>query len=596
MSGLPATLTEALERAATGSRYGFTHLVDERRDPQFVSYGALWGRATRLAAALQERGARQGDRVALILPDSIEFIDVMFACLLAGVIAVPMYPPMNLAQLEVWLAGCGHTLRQAGCCLVVTDGQVRPLLGTVLSSTPGLRGVETCAALLARVAPDARHRAPTIRPDDVAFLQFTSGSTSRPKGVMLSHANLLANIRVIMGGLGVAPDAEWRGVSWLPLYHDMGLIGFVLTPTVLGTVDVTLISPLAFLKRPSLWLRQLSERRAHITFAPNFAYGLANTRVKDAEIVGIDLTDLKVAGCGAEPIQRQTLQAFASRYAAYGLQPGALLPCYGMAEHCLAVSFSGLGRGVRADVVDPHALSAGEAIPPAGDAVLEVVSCGPAFEGHAVRVVDEEGAVLPEGRVGQLQLSGPSVMQGYWGDPERTAQALADGWLSTGDLGYLKGGEIHVTGRIKDLIIVYGRNFYPSDLEWQASKVEGVRRGNVVAFGLADASIGRERVVMVVESRELADPDALRDAVTAAVLEALSLRVDDVLIVPPGTLPKTSSGKLQRARTAELYASGKLGKTASGKLALATQLLASRWSYLKAGLRRAAPEPEGTDV
>lgn len=594
---LAPTLTAALEQAADRDDLGFNHLSDEG-PARFVSYAELATRARRLAAALQAVGLRQGDRVALILPDSVEFIETIFGCMAAGIIAVPMYPPANLAQLQVWLSGCGHTLRQSSCRLVITDGQVRPLLGTLLRATPSLRGVETLPTLRAAVAPDATPRTPRITPDDVAFLQYTSGSTSRPKGVTLTHGNLLANTAAIGTGLGLSRYEERPGVTWLPLYHDMGLIGNVFTSVVYALRSVTFIAPLLFLKRPSIWLRQVSERRAGFIFAPNFAYGLATTRVKDHELVGLDLSCLVAAGCGAEPIQRATLQAFADRYAPYGFKRRAFLPCYGLAEHSLAVTFAGLDDDLRVDRVDPTALAEGTARPPEGDGALEVVSCGRPFDGHALRIVDEAGQRLPDGEVGQIELSGPSVMRGYWEDPARTAASLKDGWFSTGDLGYLKEGELYVTGRIKDLIIVNGRNFYPSDLEWQASQVAGVRRGNVVAFGAQDPDLGRERVVMAVECREPERAEEIRGAVTAAVLTALSLRVDEVLLLPPGSLPKTSSGKLQRARTAALYSTGALGQRGTGKLGVALQLIASRWGYLTAGVRRRAPptrETRGSD-
>ena len=581
---LAPTLTAALDQAADRDDLGFNHMSDEG-PARFLSYAELATRARRVASALQAAGLRQGDRVALILPDSVEFIEAIFGSMAAGIIAVPMYPPMNLAQLQVWLSGCGHTLRQAGCRLVITDATVRPLLGTLMGAAPELRGVETLPTLLANTPPDATPREPRITPDDVAFLQYTSGSTSRPKGVTLTHGNLLANTAAIGAGLGLSRHDERAGVSWLPLYHDMGLIGCVFTPVVHALRSVTLIAPLLFLKRPSIWLRQISERRAAFTFAPNFAYGLANTRVKDRELTGLDLSSLIAAGCGAEPIQRATLQGFADRYAPYGFRRRAFLPCYGMAEHSLAVTFVSLDDDLRADRLDPTA--------------LEVVSCGRPFPGHQLRIVDEAGQRLPEGQVGQIELSGPSVMRGYWEDPERTAASLKDGWLSTGDLGYLKDGELYVTGRIKDLIIVHGRNFYPSDLECMASQVPGVRRGNVVAFGLMDPALGRERVVLVVEVREPERAEEIRAAITAAVLETLSLRLDEVLLLAPGCLPKTSSGKLQRARTAQLYQEGTLGQTGTGKLGVALQLVASRWGYLKAGVRRLDPnrrDPRGSDV
>jgi fatty-acyl-CoA synthase len=270
-----------------------------------------------------------------------------------------------------------------------------------------------------------------VKPDDVAFLQFTSGSTSRPKGVTLTHANLMANIAAIGGvqrGLGI--NGEAYGVSWLPLYHDMGLIGFVFTPVVHKARGVQFISPLMFLKRPSVWLRQLSECEGTITFAPNFAYGLCTTRVKEAELTGVDLSSVKVAGCGAEPIQYATLRAFADRYAPYGFKSTAFLPCYGMAEHSLAITFIDLHADIQADRVDAASLAQKTAEPAReGEPAVEVVNCGRPFAGHELRIVDAAGLPLPDRKVGQIQLRGPSVMQGYWNDPERTAEVMrAAGW------------------------------------------------------------------------------------------------------------------------------------------------------------------------
>jgi fatty-acyl-CoA synthase len=596
----PLTLTAALAAVAGRESTGFSHLVHEKQPATFVSYAAMWRRAQRCAAAIQALGVRPGERVGLILPDSAEFIDSIFGVMLAGGIAVPIYPPMNLGQFDAYLGNTTHILRQAGCSAVITDAKVRPILGKLMTGVPGLRAIETHEAALKLVAETAEPAGVRVRPDDVAFLQFTSGSTSRPKGVTLTHANLMANIAAIAGGLNITQDSS--GVSWLPLYHDMGLIGFVFAPIVNATRGILFISPLMFLKRPSVWLRQLSEFKGSITFAPNFAYGLCTTRVKDSELEGIDLSSVEVAGCGAEPIQHATLRAFADRYAAYGLRSSALLPCYGMAEHTLAVTFMAIEDELRADRVAAASLAEGRPLPADADGpVVEVVCCGRPFSGHALRIVDADGQPLPGREVGQIELQGPSVMQGYWNDPERSAAALHDGWLRTGDLGYVHDGELYVCGRVKDLIIIHGRNYYPQDLEWQASQVEGVRRGNVVAFGLPHPELGREYVVVAAElasrpsgsgsgapADDPAAEETLRHEIGAQILAALSLKVDEVVLLAPGSLPKTSSGKLQRRKTAEMFAEGKLGKSGgpASKLGLLKHLAASRWSFIKASFGR----------
>jgi len=586
------TLTAALLGVADDEARGYSHLTSEKEPARQVSYAALYRRARRFAAALQGLGVQRGDRVGLILPDSAEFIDGIYGAMLAGAIAVPIYPPMNLGQFDAYLGNTTHILRQAGCTVIITDAKVRPILGKLLTSVPRVRTIETYAGAIKGVTESAAPTEVDVRPDDVAFLQFTSGSTSRPKGVTLTHANLMANIAAIggaQGGLGITGEAY--GVSWLPLYHDMGLIGFVFTPVVHRAKGVRFISPLMFLKRPAVWLRQISECRGSITFAPNFAYGLCTTRVKEAELTGVDLSSLVVAGCGAEPIQVATLRAFADRYAPYGFRSTAFLPCYGMAEHSLAITFIDLHADLTADRIDAASLAQKTAAPAReGEPAVEVVNCGRPFAGHGLRVVDPAGQPLPDREVGQIQLQGPSVMQGYWNDPERTAEALRGGWLATGDLGYTVDGELFVCGRIKDLIIVHGRNYYPQDIEWQASQVEGVRRGNVIAFGVQPHGEDREHVVVAAEVRQLpedpAEQDVLRGKISAEVLAGLSLRVDVVLLLPPGALPKTSSGKLQRSKAAELFVSGELGKGTqqAGALGLIKHLAASRWNFIKASL------------
>ncbi|MDC0670174.1 fatty acyl-AMP ligase [Nannocystis radixulma] len=578
----PETLTQALDGAAEGrADGGYSHLVQEKDPVKLFSYAETARRARRFGAALQAAGVRAGERVGLILPDSSEFVEAIYGAMYAGAIPVPVYPPMNLGQFEGYLANTTHILRQAGCALVVTDGKVRPILGKLMSNVPSVRAVEVYQSFVKQVDERAAPIGVDVRPDDVAFLQFTSGSTSRPKGVTLTHANLIANIEAL--GAGLLADRETLGLSWLPLYHDMGLIGFVFAPAVLQVRGVQFMSPLLFLKRPALWLRQLSERQANITFAPNFAYGLCTTRIKDHELQGVDLSHVRVAGCGAEPIQYDTLKAFADRFAAWGFNRTAFLACYGMAEHSLAVTFVGLEEDLRADTVDPEKLVHGEAAASAADDALKVVCCGRAFPEHGLRIVDAEGQPLPDRRVGQIELRGPSVMRGYWGDAERTMQVLKDGWLATGDLGYLADGELYVCGRIKDLIIIHGRNYYPQDLEWQASQVEGVRRGNVVAFGIEDASLGRERVIVAAEVRT-PHADDLRDKIAAKILETLALKPDEVVLLGPGSLPKTSSGKLQRHKTSELYRDGQLGKGAikAGTLDVIKHLATSRWGYIRA--------------
>jgi fatty-acyl-CoA synthase len=591
--GTAKTLVESLRDVAGVTDRGYTHIVDEKKPSEFVSYADMWRRASRVAAALQERGLRKGDRLGLILPDSSQFIDAIYGAMIAGIVPVPVYPPMNLGQLDGYLLNTAHILGRAGCKLVLTDDRVRPILGKILDAAPSIRAIETMARLVAGVGADATPRAVDVFPTDIAFLQFTSGSTARPKGVTLTHENLVANMEAIGGASGISINPDSLGFSWLPLYHDMGLIGFVFTPVHNKAKGVHFMSPLMFLKRPSSWLKGISQARANVTFAPNFAYGLAVSRVKPEEVLGVDLSCLHVAGCGAEPIQFGTLRAFADRYRDHGFRSSAFLPCYGMAEHSLAVTFIGITEDLTADRVDTEAMARGEATPAAADQtenVTEVVSCGRPFPGHELRIVDEKGQVLGERRVGEIVLKGPSVMVGYFEDDDATRDALRDGWLHSGDLGYLANGELYVCGRIKDLIIVNGRNYYPQDLEWLASQVDGVRKGNVVAFGLTDPAddAARERVIVCAEVRAEEESERIRKDITEKVATGLGLKVDELLLLPPGSLPKTSSGKLQRRKTKQLFLDATLAKNAGQATTwgLVKHLAASRWSYLKNTLLR----------
>jgi len=415
---------------------------------------------------------------------------------------------------------------------------------------------------------------------------------------MVTHGNLAANIRCIMEH-GLQISREDVGISWLPLYHDMGLIGFVLAP-LMHTVPIVYLSPLMFLKRPLSWFQAFTRHHGTIAYAPNFAYAVSVKRIRERDLEGIDLRSWRVAGCGAEPIRYETLTNFTAAFERVGFNPRALIPSYGMAESALAVAFSTLGSGVRHTVVDAGELQKHElvTVDESHANALPLVSCGKAFQDHKIAIFSEDDAasslMLGEGRVGEIRIAGPSVMPGYWEDEELTRGALVGGYLRTGDLGFLKDDELYVCGRIKELIIINGRNYYPQDLEWEASQVPGVRKGNVIAFAVrpANGPTDREKVVL---AAELQDASRLEDAATLVQLirkqvqEGTGLVVDDVLILPAGTLPKTSSGKLQRTKARELYEQNELKPRASSsmntKLLVAKEAVRSQLSYLKVAAR-----------
>lgn len=601
----PTTLPEAIERAALlRPTHGFTFYgddafarKDEPGDSSHYSFLRLAEETAAIGGAFQALGLDPGDRVALVVPDNEAFVLCFLGAIRAGLVPVPMYPPLGLGQLKTYLEGAAHVVRASGAKLVVTRADIKALLGTLVTAAPAVREVLTTSDLMQRRGP----LSPVTRaPDDICFLQYTSGSTSAPKGVALTHANLLANAECIMRE-GLATTPEDVGVSWLPLFHDMGLIGFVISPIV-HTVPVHFLPALCFLKRPVAWLRALSHVRGTISFAPNFAYALCNKRVRERDLDGLDLSSWRVAGCGAEPIRAQTLEDFADKFAPQGFRASAFLPAYGLAESSLAVTFRRPGTGLHAITVDAEALHKEQRavrLPEGAEGGLSLVSSGTPFSRHEVGVYSNDDArstrPLAEGMVGELRISGPSVTRGYFADADKTRAAFAGAQLCTGDLGFFLDGELYVSGRIKELLIVNGRNYYPQDIEWAVSQLDGVRKGNVIAFG-DEQPDGQVHVVVAFECEAASTEsvDALRShympLVRAAVHGAVGLGVDDVVPCPPGTLPKTSSGKLQRTKARTQYSTNALGrggaKRQRQRLQLALTYASSQWSYLRAKLRR----------
>jgi fatty-acyl-CoA synthase len=558
------------------------------------SYTAVERASSRYGGALQALGLKRGDRVALILPQAEDFVLCFFGAIRAGIIPVPIYPPLGLGQLQGYLDNTRHIVGKSGARALVTTSQIKRLLGTVQAACPALEevvAVEGIRESLEALKPEK------IKLDDVAFLQFTSGSTSRPKGVSITHDNLAHNIRCIMEMGLHAKGGEDVGVSWLPLYHDMGLIGFVLAP-VMHQVSCVFLPPLLFLKRPATWFQAITRHKGTIAYAPNFAYALSVKRIRDKDLEGVDLSSWRVAGCGAEPIRPETLEAFSDAFAKVGFKRSALLPSYGMAEATLAIAFTPAEQGMKTVTVDgPKLWGEGKAVVTSDESedAIRLVSCGTQFESHEIAIFSPDDVTsetkLASGQVGEIRIAGPSVMAGYWEDAERTRDAFAGPFLRTGDLGFLHDGNVYICGRSKEVVIVNGRNYYPQDMEWEASKVTGVRKGNVIAFGARDPSgieRDRERVVVAFEMQDATIQErahAVAQEVRKAVQEGMGLTVDDVVPVVPGALPKTSSGKLQRAKTRELYEAGQLlgrtGKGEASKVEIAKSAALSQLSYLK---------------
>jgi fatty-acyl-CoA synthase len=527
---------------------------------QPVTYARLRDEAAALAGGLRERGVARDDTIGLMLPTGLDFLRSFLGILLARAVPVPIYPPVRLDRLEEYAVRQSTILADAGVRLLVTVPRARPVASLLKPRVPTLEDVMTADELSARGIPVA---GPEGSGSDPAFIQYTSGSTGQPKGVLLTHDNLLANIRAIAAGLEMRPTDV--GVSWLPLYHDMGLIGSWLLCLHQG-LPLTLMPPTAFLARPERWLWAIHERRATLSPAPNFAYELCARRIPDEAIEGLDLSSWRAAFNGAEPVSPGTLARFARRFAPCGFRPEAMTPAYGLAECSVALAVSPVGRGPRVDRVARGPFQRegrARAAAPGDDTALEFVSAGRELPGHEVRIVDDDGADVPERVVGRLVFRGPSMTSGYYRRPDATAAiTLPGGWLDSGDLAYRADGEIHVCGRRKDLIIRAGRNLVPQEIEEAAAGVEGIRRGCVVAFGVENAALGTEALVVVAETRvaDTVGRERLVGGITARVAEAVETPPDEVVLVPPGAVPKTSSGKVRRTTAKERYLLGTLGR------------------------------------
>ena len=542
------TIPRALAAAAQ-SAIGLT-FVDAQERERALPFAEMHRRARQAAGALRERGVRRGDRVAIVLPTGVEFMDAFFGALFAGAVPVPLYPPVRLARLDEFHQRTARMLAATGARIVLSDARISRLLGVAVSQARpelGLRPVELGEEI----------EEPST-PDDLALIQFSSGTTVDPKPVALTHWNVLCNAAAI--DTFVPRDDAQAGVSWLPLYHDMGLIGCLLL-AVVHPGPLTLLGPETFLARPALWLRAISRKRATISVAPNFAYGLCARRVRDEDLRGVDLSSWRFALNGAEPVAPAVLRRFAERFAPWGFDARAFMPVYGLSEASLAVTFTPPGRGARTRPLEPR----------------ELPSVGAPLPGMEVKIGDD----LPDGTVGPVRVRGPSLMAGYFGNEPATREALRGGWLETGDLGFTSFGELFICGREKDLIILRGKNHAPQEFEEALDGLEGVRPGCTAAVGCVTES-GEELVLLV--ERTTDDP-ALGEKIRARLLERTGIRPDQVHLLAPGTLPRTSSGKLRRAEALRLHLQGSLRAprkvTFLGLVGEAARSMAAR---LRAGL------------
>lgn len=551
--------------------------------PVRLRYADLQQGAAGVAAGLLDRGFQPGQPVALMLPTSAEYFFSFAGILLAGGIPVPIYPPTRAAQIEEHLRRHVGILTNALATVLITVPQALALATLLKSQVPSLRMVCTVEELSSSTVSADRI---TAHANDIALLQYTSGSTSSPKGVVLTHANLLANLRAMGQVLQVSSEDVF--VSWLPLYHDMGLIGAWLG-SLYYAYPLVVMSPLTFLARPERWLWAVHRHRGTLSGGPNFGYELCLRKLDEAALDGLDLSSWRFAFNGAEPVSATTMQEFQQRFAGYGLRPQALAPVYGLAEASLGLTFPPPGRGLLVDRIDRPAFShSGRALSAASGAsdVRLVVACGRPLPGHEIRLVDSTGRDVAERQEGRLLFKGASATSGYFRNPKETRRLFDGEWLDSGDYAYMAQGEVYITGRAKDVIIRGGRQLYPYDLEEAVGAIPAVRKGCVAVFGSPDPRTGTERVVVMAETRGLL-PEAqaqLRRQINIAAVGVLGAPPDEVVLVPPHTVLKTSSGKIRRAASRELYENGGVSATQPAPW---RQIVRFAWAAILPQLRRA---------
>jgi acyl-CoA synthetase (AMP-forming)/AMP-acid ligase II len=543
------TLTGAL--AALALRFpDFRCLVtlDRRGEEQTRSLGELWERAQQIRAGLEGRGLGPGGVVILILPTGPELVAAYFGVLLCGGVPGLVATPSNrVADHDVYATRVGAILANASAHTLYCS----PDVAAIFTARPHL-----LAGAALRTPDDAAAgggASPALRrPDDVATIQYSSGSTGVPKGILLTHRAMLNNIRAVRDGLGLT--ARDVSVNWIPLYHDMGLIDAFLLP-LLGGCPTVLIPTMDFMRDPGLWLRALHRYRGAISWAPNFAYHVTATRVPEAELEGLDLSGWRIAINAAEPLLARTLETFTRRFAPHGFRPEAMTPAWGLAENVTIATAHPVSQAPRVEHVEREALATRGVAQPCAKGGVPSVAIGRCLPGCELEIRDASGARLPDRRVGSIWLRSNSLLRGYHGDPEQTRRVLVDGWLDTGDHGYLAEGDLFFVSREKDLIVIGGEKYSPHDIETLVNEVPGVRAGCAVAFGILSEERGTEELAAVIETRETGEAAAaLERSVRDRVLRKTGLALRHVVLVPPGGVEKTTSGKLARRATKARHA------------------------------------------
>jgi len=538
-----------------------THILfySDEGEGDTLTYRQLREGAETVAFNLQHKGLSPGEPVAMMLPTERQFFFAFFGIILAGGVPVPLYPPARRSQMEDHLRRQSAILKNCGASMMIIMPEARRFAQVLKSQVENLRDLLTMEELTSGAG--AFHEA-RPKSGDIAFLQYTSGSTGNPKGVIISHANLLANIRAMGEVVRISPDDVI--VSWLPLYHDMGLIGTWMSSLHFACLLV-LMSPFSFLSRPQRWLRAIHHYRGAISAAPNFAYELCLKRIKDDDLKGLDLSSWRIACNGAEPVSPNTVEQFCKRFFPYGFRRETFMPVYGLAESTVGLCFPPLDSGPIVDRIRRDTfMQSGQAVPAGEDDLnaLRFVACGRPLPRHEIRIVDSASRELPERYEGTLQFRGPSSTRGYFRNPEESKKLFRGDWLDSGDFAYLAEGNVYITGRKKDIIIRAGRNIYPQELEEAVSSLPGIRKGNVVVFGTTDPATETEQMIVLAETRE-EDPAAieiLKNEINTLAIDLTGMTADNIVLAKPGTVLKTSSGKIRRAANRNLYDHGQIGR------------------------------------
>ena len=552
------SVPDVISRLEGCTRFG-ARFVPASGEPVFYSYADVARRAQAAAATLQAAGLKPGDRAAVILPTSIEFLDTFLGVQIAGGIPVALYPPFRLGKLDEYFARARRMLSKVGAGFLITDSRIKRLLGTAAVGVESLRSVLDAKDLQ---KGGGAWSTPSVDPSQPAFLQFSSGSTMDPKAVIVSHAGLLANLEMMKHWLVYRDESEVENgaVCWLPLYHDMGLVG-CLYQGLYYPATITYMGPEVFLARPAFWLQTISRYRAAISPAPNFAYGLCASKIKDEEMEGVDLSRWRAALNGAEPIDPADLERFCERFARWGFERHAMTPVYGLAEAGLGVSFSDLEGPPLTTEFDRHTLAAeGLAKPGSG---RKLVSAGAPLAGLEIAIRNGSDEPAPAGAVGRILIKGPSITPGYYEDAELTDRTIRNGWLDTGDLGFFHEGNLYIAGRAKDIIILRGRNYAPQQFEELLLDVEGVRRGVTVAFGSVVEGMGEQLFILAERDARSDRPgDEVASEIKSRILAGISIHPYHVEMLAPGTLPRTSSGKLRRSEAQRQFFADELARPA----------------------------------